>query len=138
MFVMTFVMRICMFYITEQVINFEHPNYMLTEIDSNEVYNLTVTKKLESQLTYSITLRDFRGRANTPLDYTLPTNVFLFQPDQEIVTYPITVIGDNKVEITEYFDIQLTPASDVSFLTSITPVRIFITDDDEGKVMALL
>ena len=127
-----------MFYITVQVISFEHPNYTLTEIDSNEVYNLTVTKKLESQLTYSITLRDFGGTADTPLDYTLPTNVFLLRPDQENFTYPFTIVGDNKVEITEYFYIRLTPASDVAFLTSITPVRIFITDDDEGKVMALL
>ena len=124
--------------ITEQLINFEHPNYTLTETDSNEVYNLTVTKMLESQLTYSITQRDFGGTADTPLDYTLPTNAYLLQPDQNNITYSITIAGDNKVEVTEYFDIQLTPASNVAFLTSVTPIKIFITDEDEGETMTQL
>ena len=127
-----------MYCITEQFINFEHPKYTLAETDSNVVYNLTVTKKLESQLTYSITQHDFGGTADTPLDYTLPTNAYLSQPDQKYFTYSITIAGDNKVEVTEYFDIQLRPASNVAFLTSVTPVRIFITDEDEGEMMAQL
>ena len=135
---MIFVLKMSLYCITEQFINFEHPNYTLAETDSNEVYNLTVTKKLESQLTYSITQRDFGGTADTPLDYTLPTNAYLLQPGQKNFTYSVTIVGDNKVEVTEYFDIRLTPASNVAFLTSVTPVRIFITDDDEGEIMPQL
>ena len=127
-----------MYCITGQFISFEHPNYTLMETDSNEVYNLTVTKRFESQLTYSITQRDFGGTADTPFDYNLPTNAYLFRPDRKNFTYSITIVGDNKVEVTEYFDIQLTPASNVAFLTSVTPVRIFITDENEGEMMAQL
>ena len=104
------------------------------------MYNLIITKSVETQLTYFITLRDFGGTADTPLDYTLPTNVFLFQPDQEIFTYPITIVGDDRIEITEYFDITLTSSSlsNVSLDLSPTTVRIFIIDDDGGKLMTKL
>ena len=122
------------------MINFEQPSYTVIETDSNEVYNLIITKSVETQLTYSITLRDFGGTADTPLDYTLPTNVFLFQPDQENFTYPITIVGDDRIEITEYFDITLTSSSlsNVSLDLSPTTVRIFIIDDDGGKLITKL
>ena len=124
--------------VTGQMINFEQPSYTIIETDSNEVYNLIITKSVESQSTYSITLRDFGGRADTPLDYTLPTNVFLFQPDQENFAYPITIVEDDRIEITEYFDITLTSSSslsNVSLVLSPITVRIFNIDDDGGKLI---
>ena len=122
------------------MINFEQPSYTIVETDSNEVYNFTITKSIETQLTYTITLRDFKGRASTPQDYILPTNVFLFQPDQENFTYPITIVGDDRIEIMEYFDVTLTvaPLSNVSLALSPVTVRIFIIDDDAGELMSTL
>ena len=65
-------------------------------------------------------------------DYSVPTNTFSFRPEVDSITIPITIAGDDQVETTESFLIQMTQASLVSFFTTPSVISIFIVDDDGG------
>ena len=68
-------------------------------------------------------------------DYSLPTDVFLFRPEEDNITVPITITGDDRVELTEDFFIQMDQAGTALFLTAQRSYQIFIEDDDGGTLI---
>ena len=96
------------------------------------VYNLTIVKAVPAEVTYSIMIREVAGGTAGAGDYSLPTDVFLFRPEEDNITVPITITGDNQVELTEDFRIRMEEASDVIFLPAESSYQIFIEDDDGG------
>ena len=85
-------------------------------------------------VTYSIQLQAVPGGTADASDYSLPTDVFLFPPEEDSITVPITITGDDRVELTEDFYIQMKAASSSSvlFIPAEWSYRIVIQDDDEG------
>ena len=65
-------------------------------------------------------------------DYSVPTDTFLFHPEVDSITIPITITGDDQIEPTETFLIQMTQESLISFSTKSSTISIFIEDDDGG------
>ena len=96
------------------------------------VYNLTIVKAVPAEVTYSIQLREVAGGTAGAGDYSLPTDVFLFRPEEDNITVPITITGDNQVELTEDFRIRMEEASDVIFISAESSYQMFIEDDDGG------
>jgi len=78
------------------------------------VYNLTIKKTVPAEVTYSIQLREVAGGTADVGDYSLPTDVFLFRPEEDYITVPVTITGDDRVELTEELLIQINDASILS------------------------
>jgi len=95
------------------------------------VHNLTIIRTIPAEVTYSIQLEVVGGTADAG-DYSLPTDVFLFPPEEDSITVPITITGDDQVEPTEDFYIQMRQASSVALFPAEQSYRVFIQDDDDG------
>ena len=96
------------------------------------VYNLTIVKTVPAEVTYSIMIREVAGGTAGAGDYSLPTDVFLFRPEEDSITIPITITGDDQIELTEDFRIRMEQFSDIVFLSAQPSYQIFIEDDDGG------
>ena len=96
------------------------------------MHNLSIIRTIPAEVTYSIQLWVVAGGTADAGDYSLPTGVFLFDPEEDSITVPITITGDDQVEPIEDFYIQMREASSVAFIPAEQSYRIFIQDDDEG------
>ena len=117
---------------TDPLLTFEQTSYSLAEANSNVTFDLQISRHVQSSLTLSIQLREVAGGTAGAGDYSLPTDVFLFRPEDDNITVPIIITGDDRVELTEELLIQMMPASSVSFSTEPSVISIFIEDDDGG------
>ena len=95
-------------------------------------YDLTISRAIQSPLTFSIIIHEVAGGTADVSDYSVPTYMFSFRPEVDSITIPITIAGDDRIETTESFLIQMTQATPVSFFTTPNVISIFIEDDDGG------
>ena len=117
----------------DQLLVFEQQNRFLNEDDVNVTYSLNVGKTLETELTYTFRVFSLTGTAETN-DFSIPSEVVTFPPEQPTVTFPVTVIGDLRIELTEDFTLRLVRSGGSQFLVdmerSLTTVNII--DNDGG------
>ena len=112
---------------------FEQQNSFLNEDDVNMTYSLNIGKTLETELAYTFRVFSLTGTAETN-DFSIPSEVVTFPPEQPTVTFPVTVIGDLRIELTEDFTLRLVRSGGSQFLVdmerSLTTVNII--DNDGG------
>ena len=117
---------------SDPLLTFEQTSYTLAEADSSVTYNLTISRAIQSNISFSIIIREVAGGTANVTDYSVPTDTFLFHPEVDSITIPITITGDDQIEPTETFLIQMTQESLISFSTKSSTISIFIEDDDGG------
>ena len=128
----TMVILLCLF--KGLIIEFENLSYNVSEGDTDLVYNLVITKSLESEQTFNIFLRGTGNTADDE-DYSISSEVYLFPPEEQSITVPVTITGDRRIELTEDFRVTLSRSGGPIFL--VDPVTrqttINIEDNDGSK-----
>ena len=116
------------------IIEFENLSYNVSEGDTDLVYNLVITKSLESEQTFNIFLRGTGNTADDE-DYSISSEVYLFPPEEQSITVPVMITGDRRIELTEDFRVTLSMSGGPIFL--VDPVTrqttINIEDNDGSK-----
>ena len=93
---------------------------------------VNISKTLETELTYTFVVLSLAGTAGAN-DFSIPSEVVTFPPEQPTVMFPVTVIGDLRIELTEDFTLQLRRSGGSPFLvTSSSRTTVNIIDNDGG------
>ena len=125
---------ISLLYFPDAIIRFESLLDVVDEQDVDFVHNLVVTRNIESEQNYSITLRSSSITAEDD-DYSVLDNIFYFPPDVSSINVPVTIHGDTRIELVDIFEVTLrstgVPVFVVDRLTRTTSVGII--DNDGGE-----
>jgi hypothetical protein len=108
---------------------------LMASVDEQDVdftYNLMLERNVPSEVTYSLT---FQGSSSTAEDndYTVLGDVYTFPPDVSSISVPaVVIVGDDRIELTDSFEVTLSRDSGPQFLVDLTTRRttIDIIDDD--------
>ena len=105
----------------------------MEERDEDFIYNLNITRNIESELNYTIAISSSSITAEAE-DYSVPDGPFQFPPEVSNISVPVTIRGDTRIELSEIFEVTLHQDTGPSFLVGLTGkgVTVGINDNDGG------
>ena len=106
-----------------------------SEGNTDVVYNLVITKSLESEQIYNVALRGTSNTASEGEDYSILSEVYLFPAEDENITVPAIITGDRRIELREDFIVTLRRQGGPPFVVDLTARRttINIVDNDGSE-----
>jgi hypothetical protein len=117
----------------QATIRFQFLSSAVDEQDVDFTHNLLVTRDVDSEQNYSISLS---GSPNTAEDddFFVSDDTFYFPPDVSSINVSVTIRGDTRIELAETFDVRLRQRGGPNFvvdpLTRLISVGIRDNDGD--------
>ena len=99
----------------------------------DSVLLLFITKSLQSEQTYTMRLQGITGTAGEQ-DFSVSEDAIRFTPSEVTTSLSVVITGDEKIELTEAFNVSLERVSGPFFLTNeSSEITVNIEDDDGSK-----
>ena len=110
--------------------------FLLSAVDEQDVdftHNLLVTRDVDSEQNYSISLS---GSPNTAEDddFFVSDDTFYFPPDVSSINVSVTIRGDTRIELAETFNVRLRQRGGPNFVVDPLTrlISVGIRDNDGG------
>ena len=117
------------------IVQFAELSHNASEGNTDVVYNLVITKSLESEQIYNVALRGTSNTASEGEDYSISSEVYLFPAEDENITVPVIITGDRRIELREDFIVTLRRQGGPPFVVDLTArqTTINIVDNDGSE-----